>query len=177
LSISVISQQGIISLVRKYFDTIIFSIFYESLLDESPFANLFKQHITHLNVSIDNSKLKLLLVDDNENLYAFISSIFTNLTDFSFTCHGLWRRYAHLTIDDSCHTNSFFQNIINLRIDVDTLDDCLRLLDGRLIYLRKFVVSIYKIESSTFDADSKVKIWNRNVCLSFYLNITIEDIN
>ena len=177
MSISVTSQQGIISPVRKYFDTIIFSIFCQSRSDKSPFANLFKQRITHLNVSIDDSKLKLLLVDGNENLYAFISSIFTNLIDFSFTCHGFWRRYAHLKIDDSHHKNSFLQNIINLRIDVDTLDDCLRLLDGRLIYLRKFVVSIYKIESSTFDIDSKVKVCERNICLSFYLNIIIEDIN
>ena len=49
---------------------------------------------------MDNSKLKSLLVDGNENLYAFISSIFTDLTDFSFTCNDFWRRYAHLTIDD-----------------------------------------------------------------------------
>ncbi|CAF3935349.1 unnamed protein product [Adineta steineri] len=122
--------------------------------NESPFANLFKQRITHLNVSI-NFKLKLLLVDSNENLYAFISSIFTNLIDFNFTCHCFWRRFQHLTIDDSCNKTSFLQNVINLRIDVDTLDDCLRLLDGRLIYLRKFIVNIYRIESSTLNIGSK----------------------
>ncbi|CAF1128894.1 unnamed protein product [Adineta steineri] len=124
-------------------------------IDQSPFLNLFKQNITHLNVSIDDSKLKLLLVNDNENLYAFISSIFTSLIDFTFTCHGFWRRYAHLTIDNSCQTNSFLQNVVNLCIDVDTLDDCLRLLDGRLIYLRKLIVNIYKITSATFDIDNK----------------------
>ncbi|CAF3738807.1 unnamed protein product [Adineta steineri] len=123
--------------------------------NESPFANLFKQRITHLNVSI-NFKLKLLLVDSNENLYAFISSIFTNLIDFNFTCHCFWRRFQHLTIDDSYNKTSVLQNVINLRIDVDTLDDCLRLLDGRLIYLRKFIVNIYTIESSTLNIGSKI---------------------
>ncbi|UJR11817.1 hypothetical protein I4U23_015997 [Adineta vaga] len=104
----------------------------------------------------DDSKLKVLLINGNENLYAFISSIFSNLSDFTFTCHGFWRRYAHLTIDESCQTNSFLQNIVNLSIDVDTLDDCLHLLYGRLIYLRKFIVRIYKIQSAIFAIENKV---------------------
>ena len=80
----------------------------------------------------------------------------------------------HLTIDDSCQTNSFLQNIVNLCIDVDTWDDCLRLLDGRLIYLQKLVVNIYKIHSATLVIDNKVKISPKK-CFCFYLNIISED--
>lgn len=158
---------------KKYFNSI---IFYKSVLDQLPFLNLFKNNITHLDISVDDSKLKLLFVNDNENLYAFISSMFIILIDFTFTCHRIWRRRAHLTIDDSCQTHSFLQNIVNLCIDVDTLDDCLRLLDGRLIYLRKFIVHIYKIKSITSDIDNKVKISKTNCFVYlFYLNIILED--
>ncbi|CAF1453478.1 unnamed protein product [Adineta ricciae] len=124
--------------------------------DQSSFLNLFKQKVTCLKISIDDAKLKLLLVTENENLYALISFIFPQLTDFTFTCHPFWRRYAHLTIDESCQSSSFLRNIVNLSIDVDTLDDCFRLLGGRLNYLREFIIRIYKIQPSTLVIDNKV---------------------
>ncbi|CAF4108640.1 unnamed protein product [Rotaria sp. Silwood2] len=48
----------------------------------------------------------------------------------------------------------FLSNIINLGINVDTLDDCLCLLDGRLAHLHTLTVKIYNIQASMLDIDS-----------------------
>lgn len=135
---------------------IIYSIHF--FLDDSPFAHIFRKQISHLTISIDHTELRSSVVDLNKNIYARIFTMFPNLVDFDFSPASFWRGHARLVISNLPPMAYFLPNIINLRINVDTLNDCLYLLDGRLTHLRTLSVRIAYIQACIIDIDSTVKI-------------------
>jgi hypothetical protein len=85
---------------------------------------------------------------------------------------GFWRRHPRLAIYNSSSMTCFSSSINNLRVNVDTLDDCLCLLDGRLVNLHTLYVRIHNIEATTSDIHSMVRIFV-TTHFFFYLNIIV----
>lgn len=128
-----------------------------STLDDACFGNLLKKQISNLTVAIKFTELQPSLDDLDNNIYIRIFSIFTNLTNLDFRTSGCWRRHARLALYHLPIMSCLLPNIINLNISVDTLDDCLCLLDGRLASLQTLFITIYHIEASISDIDNRVK--------------------
>jgi hypothetical protein len=116
------------------------------ILDESHCAHLFKQQISHLIVKVIHRSNDESLEDLCEDIYTRIFSFCTRLTDLEFPRFddasmlfpslGLY----HLPLT-ACSSST----LTHLNISVFTVDDCLRLLDGRLPVLRTFIISIQSI--------------------------------
>ncbi|CAM4847756.1 unnamed protein product [Rotaria magnacalcarata] len=127
--------------------------------DESPFTEIFKEQITHLKISIIDPERSLSsLIDLTTNVFARIFSLFKNLTELDFGSTGRRRYCPRLKIFDPSSMICFSSNIVHLRISVDTMDECLCLLDDRLNYLRRFVVRVCKIYPSKLITDNRVRI-------------------
>ncbi|CAF3978235.1 unnamed protein product [Rotaria magnacalcarata] len=125
------------------------------LADESHFAHIFKNQITHLVVLIDYIESRSY--DDLRiNVFQRIFSLLTTLTDLDF---GQCSRSLHpvLTFNNSSADGCFSSTIVNLRINVRTFDDCQCLLDGRLSQLRTFIVRI------DFISNSKLSVNNTDI--------------
>lgn len=143
------------------------------ILDESTFANLFREQISDLTVSIRFTELHPSLDDLSNNIYLRLFSIFTKLTDLDFRTTGCWRRHARLALYNSPIMSCVLPNIINLHISVATLDDCLCLLDGRLASLQRLFIIIYDIEASVLDIGSMVQKFSLEKFF-FYWNIFFQ---
>ena len=92
-------------------------------------------------------------------VFARIFFMFTNLAELDFGSTGTRRYHARLKIDDLPSTICFSSSIVHLRISVDTFDDCLCLLDGRLTHLRRLVIRIFDICTSRLIPNDTVKIF------------------
>ncbi|CAF1386681.1 unnamed protein product [Rotaria sordida] len=137
--------------------------------DESPFSEIFKKQITHLTVSIIDVEPTSSLIDLTTHIFARIFSLFKNLTVLDFGSTGRRRHYSRLKISDPSLMICFSPNIVHLRIGVDTFDECLCLLDGRLNYLRRFVVRISKIYASKLTIDNRVLTNLKSFSLTSYI--------
>jgi hypothetical protein len=123
-------------------------------------VHLFKNQITHLVVSINYTNVtSSSFIDLNRNIYARIFVTFTSLIDLNFGPTDFWRERLSLTNYDSPPMTYFSSSVINLRIYVDTLDDCLCFLDGRLVYLHTLYVKIHHMVASISDIGSTVRIF------------------
>ncbi|CAF4223650.1 unnamed protein product [Rotaria magnacalcarata] len=137
--------------------------------DESPFTEIFKEQITHLKVSIIDPERSLSsLIDLTTNVFARIFSLFKNLTELDFGSTGRRRYCPRLKIFDPSSMICFSSNIVHLRISVDTMDECLCLLDDRLNYLRRFVVRVCKIYPSKLITDNRILTNLKSFSLSSY---------
>ncbi|UJR23600.1 hypothetical protein I4U23_026589 [Adineta vaga] len=114
-------------------------------IDESPFVQIFKQQITYLTLSINDPEKTQSLIDLSTTVFAPIFSMFKSLIELDFGSPGDRRYPARLKIADLPSTICFSSSIVHLRISVDTFDDCLCLLDGRLTYLHRLVIQISNI--------------------------------
>ncbi|UJR06681.1 hypothetical protein I4U23_010967 [Adineta vaga] len=109
-------------------------------IDKSPFVQIFKQQITNLTLLINEPERTQSMVDFGITVFAPIFSIFTNLVELNFGPPNDRRYHARLKIADLSSTICYSSSIVHLRISVDTFDDCLYLLDGRLNHLRQLVI-------------------------------------
>lgn len=107
---------------------------------------------------IDPAERSSSLLDLNENIYGRIFSMFPNLVDLHLICDSFWRQHPRLVISYLPPIKSFLPNIIHLSINVDTWDDCLYLLDGRLVFLRTLRVRVCQIQTTTTDITTTVGI-------------------
>ncbi len=154
LSTSNKSSHGIISLV-EFVSFFSFGINY--IVDASPFIDIFKKQITHLIIPISDIESSLSPISLSINFYARIFSLFVNLINLDFGPISTRRRYPKLTINDVSLKICFSSSIVNLRIGVETFDDCLYLLDGRLNQLRTFTVRVDNIRASSMIINTMVR--------------------
>ena len=85
--------------------------------------------------------------------------MFKSLAELDFGSTSRRRYHARLKISDLSSITCFSSSIVHLRISVDTFDDCLCLLDGRLTHLRRLVVRISNICASRLAIDNRVSIF------------------
>lgn len=101
--------------------------------------------------------------DGNElDIFSLILCIGEYLTDLTFSQSWSDERITFSffnVISTSCVSSSLTKLVINLQ----TFDDCLYLLDGRLKHLSILIISMMKIDNSSSNIDNTVSI-----------NLTIE---
>jgi hypothetical protein len=88
--------------------------------------------------------------------------MFTSLIGLDFGSSNRRRYHARLKLSDLPSITCFSSSIVHLRISVDTFDDCLCLLDGRLTHLRRFVVRVSDICASRLAINSTVRMLIQN---------------
>ncbi|CAF3233891.1 unnamed protein product [Rotaria sp. Silwood2] len=122
--------------------------------DESPLINMFKYNIKHLILTIDKQGFtSLSCIDLGKNLLTRIFNIFLNLIDLDFNQNSIESRTL-ISIYGLSSMTCYSSNLVNLSITVDTFDDCLCLLDGRLHQLYKLCILIKKIENSILTTEN-----------------------
>ncbi|CAF2179596.1 unnamed protein product [Rotaria magnacalcarata] len=117
--------------------------------DESSLRSVFQQQITSL-ILVNNDKSARVgsLKEYTRNVYEHILNFFKNLTylniigPYVMLCPGL-------SLCDLPSTTFYPSILTHLCIMLETFDDCLYLLDGRLKQLTTLNVTVYSIDSSS----------------------------
>ncbi len=120
------------------------------------FIKKFQRNISHLTLIINDDITNVDMMEQLTNIYTRIFILFPNLTHFEFdledTC-GLSPSPCYHSPSTSCYSSS----IVYLRVQLDDLDDCLYLLDGRLNQLHTFIVEVEYMLSLTMIHNNTVK--------------------
>ena len=130
-----------------------------SRLDESSLRSIFQEQITNL-ILINNDKHAMTCSSNyTEKIYAHILIFFKNLKILSIIDPSVVS-YPPLSL---CHlpSTTFSSPILtHLYINVDTFDDCLCLLDGRLKQLTTLFVTVcYVYRSSPIIIHNMVSLY------------------
>ncbi|CAF1507955.1 unnamed protein product, partial [Rotaria sordida] len=136
--------------------------------DESIFEYIFKYEIKEVilenNDYYNSIKEKTIVLKEyTKNVYLSIMNLFKNLKSLTIISSSKIY-YPPLSIHDLPSTTFFSSILTNLSINVNSLDDCLYLLDGRLKQLITFILQIYYIHNHS-------SILHNTVSLEFYLII------
>ena len=125
-------------------------------LESAPFTHLFRSQITSLTVTITDPGRSGLMAQITTNILAPLFSLCNRLIDLDCSrCGSNWFRARFPPADPSSKL-FFSSSIVRLRVDVETLNDCLYLLDGRLPHLQRLIIEIELINQSDRVADTKV---------------------
>jgi hypothetical protein len=137
-------------------------------LDESPFAHIFKNQISHLTITITDDSEALSLDVLAENVYARLFTSFTSLTHLEFGTYKSSQELS-LVLRNLPSNICFSSNIVNLCVKVLYFDDCLCLLDGRLYQMNTLTVIVdfyYPVSLTT--TNNTVKKVILNISYSFF---------
>ncbi|CAM4974203.1 unnamed protein product [Rotaria socialis] len=116
--------------------------------DESSLQSIFEQITNLILVNHDQNGSIGLLKNYTTNVYACILDFFKNLKNLT-VIQPFRILYPGLSLSD-LPSGTFFSLILTyLNINVNTFDDCLYLLDGRLKQLAELSVAIYDIDNSS----------------------------
>ena len=124
--------------------------------DDSILRNLLTEQITHLNIDIQNettSQLSEIL----SNIFALILSLCKRLINLNF-CQLFSHRNSSICIFKLSSTSCISSTLTKLKINVETFDDCLYLLDGRLNCLSTLIIHVKKISFTLSNIDNTVSI-------------------
>ncbi|CAF3138493.1 unnamed protein product [Rotaria sp. Silwood2] len=134
--------------------------------NESSLRYIFQQKITNL-ILVNNDERRGIgsLENYTRNVYEHILKFFKNLKHLSII-ETLNLPYPPLSICDSPSTIFFSSTLTHLYINVNTLDDCLYLLDGRLKQLTTLIVQISYIHKSSLIIHNMNNLPNLK-CFSF----------
>lgn len=147
-------------------------------LDDSPFTEPFCHQITHLIVTIRNTGRTEARVDLTETLMVPLASLFLNLTELDINSSGYRQSFTRLSSANLPAKTCFTSALVRLRIRVETFDDCLYLLDGRLPQLHQLDVQITEMISSKLPPNSEVQRREKSpvsISISFAGSHYVED--
>ncbi|CAF1058471.1 unnamed protein product [Rotaria sordida] len=125
--------------------------FLKYLADDSTIVHIFKR-ITHLEVSTIEyySHMTIPQMDLNKNGYARLFSVCQHLSHLNINGKYLhldtWMRQNALPLT-MCSSSI----IVELNVNVNTIDDCLRLLDGRFSQMKILNITIDSIEATSLN--------------------------
>ncbi|CAF5013446.1 unnamed protein product, partial [Rotaria sp. Silwood1] len=118
--------------------------------DQSIFQHIFKHQITELILeNSDQDSWIILSQQYTENVYARILTFFENLTHLSIVKSSSISGYPPLSIRGLPSTIFFSSILTKLDINVESINDCFHLLDGRLKQLTTFIVQIESIDNNS----------------------------
>jgi hypothetical protein len=129
------------------------NIYFTMLLEGSSIARLFQEQITHIIVKTRNE------VFTNELFTDACARVLAICTNLSYLNMNQWIKgtRSRLLLRDR-PLNICSSHLRTLSINVETFDDCLCLLDGRLDQLSSFTVNIHSIKRSPMIDDNQVGI-------------------
>ncbi|CAF3079648.1 unnamed protein product [Rotaria socialis] len=114
--------------------------------DESSFQHISRQQITDLSLICNEDISNISVKTYAKNVYIHLFTFFKNLTHLSIV--GLSRDQCQpLSLSDLPSTTFSSSTLTKLCISLNTLQDCLSLLDGRLKQLSTFIVSVHGREN------------------------------
>ncbi|CAF4293920.1 unnamed protein product [Adineta steineri] len=147
-------------------------ILLQYLTDESPISRLLQQQIRHLTVKCDK---EMVINRSFTDVCVRILAIGRNLSYLNVH-QWLITNHACLSIRDRPPNVCLSSNLHTTFIYVDTFDDCLCLLDGRLEQLRSFTVHILLITGSVVNNNNQKILFNlKEFSLISYLHTTAYD--
>ncbi|CAF4029088.1 unnamed protein product [Rotaria sp. Silwood1] len=118
--------------------------------NESSVQHIFKHQITELILeNSDQYDKTILLKEYTQNIYASILTFFENLIHLSIVESSLIRKYPPLSICNLSPTTFFSFILTKLCINVESINDCLYLLDGRLKQLTTLIIQIGYIDNDS----------------------------
>ncbi|CAF2114504.1 unnamed protein product [Rotaria magnacalcarata] len=131
-------------------------ILLQHLTGDTILFRLLTNQITQIQVNtVDNIRE---ISEGNElNILSLILSIGKYLTDVTFT-HWWHNQGITFSFFNLTSTTCVSSSLTKLIILVQTFDDCLYLLDGRLKYLSILIISIIKINDSSSNIDNTKKL-------------------
>ena len=108
-------------------------------------AHLFQEQITHITVKTNN------IVSTCPSFTDTCARILAICTNLSYLNMNQWidKNCAVLSLHDRPPNICFSSHLRTLFINVETFDDCLCLLDGRLQQLSTFIVRIYSMNTNS----------------------------
>ncbi len=131
-----------------------------SPLDESSLRSIFQEQITNLTlINDDEDGMVGSLENYTTDVYSHILTLFKNLKELSIMGPSAIKMYPGLSL---CYLSSstFSSPILtHLHINVETFDDCLYLLDGRLKQLTTLSATVYAIDRSSTSVPNMVNFY------------------
>ncbi|CAF4505026.1 unnamed protein product, partial [Rotaria sp. Silwood2] len=118
---------------------------------------LLNNQITDLIVEIKDERTAELSDENKSSAFPLILSLCKRLRDLTF-CEQLSNQGLPISIFKLPSTSCMSSTLTKLKIDVNTFDDCLYLLDGRFEYLSTLIVDIVKISISRSKIDNTKKL-------------------
>jgi hypothetical protein len=129
--------------------------------------HLLTNQITHITVDINIEKTEISNCS-KPNIFEFILLYSTCLNDLAFFQKSS-REYLTISSLNIPYGNSLSLSLNKLRINVNTFDDCLYLLNGCLPSLSTLIIRIKEITRSLSEIDNTVSISTiikyRQICL------------
>jgi hypothetical protein len=119
--------------------------------------HLVADKITHLNIEVTDKITTELSHNNESNLFAIILSLAKHLSDLTF-CQVFSDTGSYIVLSNLPSTGCTSAYLTKLDIRVNTFDDCLYLLDGRLECLSTLIIVISKIFSSSSNIVNTVSI-------------------
>jgi hypothetical protein len=90
-------------------------------------------------------------------MFAFILFLGFKLHDVTFL-QEIERKYIAVSYINATHMRILSSTVTKLRVNVNTFDDCLFLLNGSIESLSTLIIRIYKIKRSSSKIDNTVSI-------------------
>ncbi|CAF4262730.1 unnamed protein product [Rotaria socialis] len=132
------------------------AILVQHLTGDTKLRRLFINQITHLNAEINDDTTRELSDENNSNIFELILSLGKCLIDLTFSQSFRDREFEVPTLNITS-TGCVSLTLTKLKIKVNTFDDCLYVLDGRLQCLSTFIIDIFEIFDSSAIIDNTVK--------------------
>jgi hypothetical protein len=126
------------------------SLHWFSPLGKSSLRSIFQEQIINL-ILINNDKEEMIgsVTNYTRNVYNHILTFFKNLKNLSVMDPSTMPSYPGLSLRDLPSTTFSSPILTHLYINMNTFDDCLYLLDGRLRQLTTLCVTVYAIDKSS----------------------------
>jgi hypothetical protein len=126
-------------------------------LDECLFTDAYREQIRSIIIDIGLKKDRDSRTSDgNCLLFTHILTTFRNLQTFYFGSSQIWHQYLSFVTLPSTLISS---TLLQLHVCLNTLSECLSLLDGRFKQLRVFHIKVNLIDLYTAILDNKVTVF------------------
>ncbi|CAF4129116.1 unnamed protein product [Rotaria sordida] len=128
----------------------------QHLSNNDTLYHLLSKQITHLTVNI-YSKKEEISNGKKRNMLPLILFIGHKLSDLTFL-QEMQTKYITISYLNTSHIKCLSSTVTKLRVNVNTFDDCLYLLNGSIKSLSTLIIRIYKIKRSSSKIDNTKKL-------------------
>ncbi len=109
-------------------------------LDRSSLLHIFKEKIQSLDITLDHNRTKTSNKDFTRSAFTSVFTVFNNLRCLNFDTLVEFR-WPRLSLEETSST-FFSSTLLELHVNVQTLNDCRYLLDGRFNQLHTCYINI-----------------------------------
>ncbi|CAF4143677.1 unnamed protein product [Adineta steineri] len=126
------------------------------LRDHSALRDLLTQQITHLNIDIQSDEVPILLSKISLYMFILILTLCQRLIKLNF-CQLFSYRNSFLSIYKLPKICPTYSTLMELKINVETFNDCLCLVDGRFDSLSKLTINVREIKYERKQINNEIK--------------------